>query len=370
MPAPRVAIAHDYLTQRGGAERVVLAMLRAFPDATIYTTLYDPESTYPEFRDAKIVTSPLNWFSHFRQNHRAALPLLVLAAQTVRVEADVMVVSSSGWAHGFHGPAKRLVYCYSPARWLYQTDTYLGEPAANSRKGRALLTLRPMLTSWDKRKAGNADRYLAISEVVRERILETYGIDAEVVPAPHSFDASAEQEVVPELADWDDRGFHLVVSRLLPYKNVDKAILAFHDLDERLVVIGDGPERASLTRSLPENIRLVSGLTDAQMRWSYARCRAVIAPSIEDYGLTPIEAGAYGKPTLALRGGGYLDTVREGVTGLFFDAPVPGAIREAVEANRTHSWDADAIRTEMERFSERHFAERLQSEVAALVQDR
>jgi glycosyltransferase involved in cell wall biosynthesis len=227
-----------------------------------------------------------------------------------------------------------------------------------------------MLTSWDKRKAGNADRYLAISEVVRERILETYGIDAEVVPAPHSFDASAEQEVVPELADWDDRGFHLVVSRLLPYKNVDKAILAFHDLDERLVVIGDGPERASLTRSLPENIRLVSGLTDAQMRWSYARCRAVIAPSIEDYGLTPIEAGAYGKPTLALRGGGYLDTVREGVTGLFFDAPVPGAIREAVEANRTHSWDADAIRTEMERFSERHFAERLQSEVAALVQDR
>lgn len=367
--APRVAIAHDYLTQRGGAERVVLAMLRAFPDATIYTTLYDPESTYPEFRDAKIVTSPLNWFGHFRRNHRAALPLLVLAAQTVRVEADVMVVSSSGWAHGFHGPAKRLVYCYSPARWLYQTDTYLGEPAADSRNGRALLRLRPMLTAWDKRKAGKADRYLAISEVVRERILETYGIDAEVVPAPHSFDANAPQETVPALEDWATSGFHLVVSRLLPYKNVDKAILAFRDLDDQLlVVIGDGPDRVALTRSLTENVRLVSGLTDGQMRWAYARCLAVVAPSIEDFGLTPIEAGAYGKPTLALRAGGYLDTVREGVTGLFFDEPTPAAIRVAVEANIVKAWDPEAIREHMDQFSERHFAERLQREVAELVQ--
>jgi glycosyltransferase involved in cell wall biosynthesis len=278
-----------------------------------------------------------------------------------------MVVSSSGWAHGFHGPSKRLVYCHSPARWLYQTETYLGGPAHRSVRGLALLAMRPLLIAWDKRKAGHADRYLANSRVVRDRILQTYGIEASVVPAPHSFDVEGPQAVVPGLADWSEGGFHLVVSRLLPYKNVDRAVAAFRDLDQRLVVIGDGPERRALEASLPANVRLVSGLTDAEMRWSYAHCSALVAPSIEDYGLTPIEAGAFGRPTLALRGGGYLDTVLEGVSGRFFDTPTAEAIRDAVTGNRDRAWDADAIRRHVEQFSERHFAERLRAEVAQLA---
>ena len=167
---PRVAIAHDYLTQRGGAERVVLAMLRAFPDAVIHTTLYDPELTYPEFKDALIVPSALNSIRPFRRHHRLALPFLPLVSESITIDADVVLVSSSGWAHGFATSGRRLVYCYSPARWLYETADYLGNDPRRSLTGLALLAMRPGLRAWDRRAAASGDHYLAISRVVQERI--------------------------------------------------------------------------------------------------------------------------------------------------------------------------------------------------------
>ena len=368
MSALRVAIAHDYLTQRGGAERVVLAMLRAFPDATIYTTLYDPEGTYPEFRDARIVTSGLNRFGVFRRHHRVALPLLPFASGLLQVDADVVIVSTSGWAHGFPTSGRRVVYCYSPPRWLYLTREYLGGPAWSSPLGWALTAAKPFLIANDKARARRAGRYLAISRVVAERIARVYGITAEVVPAPHSYDASAPTEPVPALADWAEGGYHLVVSRLLPYKNVDKVVDALRTLpQERLVVIGRGPLEAELRAALPANARLVSGLSDAQMRWAYAHCTDLIAPSFEDFGLTPLEAGVYGKPSLTLRAGGFLDTIAEGVSGAHFDRATPEAIAAAIVANRGRAWDADAVRAQAARFEEHHFAQRLHAEVAALT---
>jgi glycosyltransferase involved in cell wall biosynthesis len=226
--------------------------------------------------------------------------------------------------------------------------------------------MRPFLLRWDRRAAARADRYLCNSRVVRERIADAYGITAEVVPAPVGIDTSGYAEPVPALADWGD-GYLLVVSRLLPYKNVDRVVEAVRGLEERLVVVGAGPELESLTALLPPNARIVSDLPDSQMRWVYAHARALVAPSHEDYGLTPLEAGAWGKPTLALRAGGYLDTVAEDVSGLFFDAPTPEAIRAAVVADRARSWDAATIRQHMEQFTEARFAARLQSEVAGLL---
>lgn len=361
-----VAIAHDYLTQRGGAERVVLSMLRAFPDATIYTTLYDPDGTYPEFRDARIVTSPLNRIGFFRRHHRTALPLLALAARTLRIEEDVVIASSSGWAHGFNARGKRLVYCYSPARWIYQTDVYLGASARTTWTGRALLGLRPALRRWDHRKAVQASRYLAISRVVQARILEAYGLESDVVPAPHSCDTSAPQMPVSALQSWAD-GYHLVVSRLLPYKNVDKVIAAFADLPgERLVVVGRGPDGERFKALAGDNVRMLQDLSDAEIRWVYAHAQTLIAPSIEDFGLTPLEAGAYGVPTLALRAGGYLDTVVEGVTGSFFEESSPEAIRRAVTASGAHAWDRAAISEHVSGFSEDAFAERLHAAIERL----
>ena len=367
----KVAIAHDYLTQRGGAERVVLAMHRAFPDAPIYTTLYDPDGTYPEFADADIRTSWLNRIPAFRRDHRRALPLLPPAADSLRIDADVVVVSSSGWAHGFPTNGRRLVYCHSPARWVYLSEQYLGAPPSHSPVGLALLGLRPALRLWDQTRARRADKsgvYLANSTVVRERIRECYGIGATIVAPPHDQDPDLPADEVPELADWAS-GFYLVVSRLLPYKNVAQAIEAFRTLPgERLVIVGRGPDKERLEASKPANVRLVEGLSDAELRWVYAHCAALIAPSYEDFGLTPLEAGAHGKPVLALRGGGFLDTVAPGVNGSFFEAPHPEAIAAAVRAQQVESWDADAIRGHASHFNESAFAARLHAEVAALTE--
>ena len=363
---PRVAIAHDYLTQRGGAERVVLALHRAFPEATIHTTLYDPEGTYPEFRDARIVTSPIDRIAPLRRDHRAALPLLPYAVSRLRVDADVVVASSSGWAHGVPTTGHKIVYCHAPARWLYQADAYLGDDAGRSVKARALDVLGGWLRRWDRRAAASADVYLANSTVVRERIAAAYGIDAAVVPPPYGVDASGELSPVGALADWTD-GFLLVVSRLLPYKNVDVAVDAVRGLPERLVIVGHGPLAEQLGAAAPENVRLLSGLSDSELRWTYAHASALVGPSLEDFGLTPLEAATFGVPTLALRGGGYLDTIDEQVNGIFFDAPTAPAIRAAVTAARTREWDAAAIRSHAEAFSEERFHERLRAEVSRFL---
>jgi glycosyltransferase involved in cell wall biosynthesis len=364
---PRVAIAHDYLTQRGGAERVVLALHRAFPDAPIHTTLYDPDGTYPEFRDAHVIVSPINRIRPLRRTHRAALPLLPYAVSRLPVDADAVVASSSGWAHGVPTTGRKLVYCHAPARWLYQPDAYLGGPPNRSFKGLALSLLSGSLRRWDRRSAASADRYLANSTVVRDRIAAAYGIDAEVVPPPYGIDADDQQAPVDRLADWAHDGYLLVVSRLLPYKNVDVAIEAVRGLPERLVVVGAGPLAAQLRATAPDNVRILSGLTDAELRWTYAHARTLLAPSLEDFGLTPLEAAAFGVPTLALHGGGYLDTIDEGVNGTFFEEPTVDCVRAAVVADRGRRWDAAAIRRHAAHFSEARFHERIHREVDRLI---
>lgn len=368
MSRPRVALAHDYLTQRGGAERVVLAMLRAFPEATIHTTLYDPEGTFPEFRDARIVVSPLNRVPLLRRDHRAALPFLPHAVSRLRVDADVVVASSSGWAHGIQTSGRKLVYCHAPARWLYQTETYLGGPATDSGRGRALLALQPWLRRWDQRAAETADGYLVNSHVVRGHVRDAYGIDADVLAPPFGIDPGGEQQPVKELDGWAGEGYHLVVSRLMPYKNVGPVVEAFRQLpEERLVIVGRGPLEVELRATLPDNARLLTGLSDAQLRWSYAHAQALIAPSIEDFGLTPLEGAAFGRPTLALRAGGYLDTIAEGVSGSFFERPRAADIRAAVKGNAGRHWDENAIRAHAELFSEARFHARLRDEVDRLL---
>lgn len=353
----RIAIAHDYLTQRGGAERVVLSMLRAFPDATVFTTLYDAAGTYPEFASADIVVSPLDRVGPLRRHHRALLPLLPWAIGRLRVDADVVIASSSGWAHGVRTTGRKVVYCYTPARWLYQTDRYLGSEGASVRArllGWILRAAFEPLRRWDGRAAAGADRYLAISTVVQERILAAYGREAAVVPAPMSFVTDGPMRR-PSGLRAGTTSYFLLVSRLLPYKNVEAAVEAFRGSDHRLVVVGAGPLKSQVQERLPDQVQLVSDLDEAELRWCYAHARAVVAPSHEDFGLTPLEGGAHGKPAVVLRAGGYLDTMVEGQTAEFFDHPSPEAIRAAVDRAASRDWDERAIRGNVERFSEERF---------------
>lgn len=367
MNTPTVAIAHDYLTQRGGAERVVLAMSRAFPEATIYTTLYNPETTFPEFRGKKIVVSPLNRIGLFRKEHRLALPLLAWASGRVRPEADVVLVSSSGWAHGFPTAGRSVVYCHSPARWLYAADDYLGGSSRRSLKGVVLETLRKPLLAWDKRAAATADLYVANARVIAERIKRAYGLEVEVVPPPFGISDDGTREPIPEVAHWAGEPFELVVSRLMPYKNVDKVIEAVRGTDGRLLVVGSGPMAEELKAGLPDNVVIVSGISDEQLRWAYANCRALVAASYEDFGLTPLEGGSFGKPVLALHAGGYLDTVVEGVNGTFFETATAVEIADGIARAAGMNWDPGAIRAHVETFNEQRFADRLHALIAGVA---
>ena len=352
--APRVAIAHDYLTQRGGAERVVSQFATMFPEASIVTSVYEPDLTYPDFASHKVITSPLNRIGWLRRHFRAGLPLYDWAFDHTEVPAgtDTVLVSTTGFAHGVKTPpgCRKVVYCHSPARFLYLADDYLGDKWWRSPKGIVLRALTPPLRRWDQKAAASADEYLCNSTVVRDRIRDVYGIEATVVHPPYSLDPDGPQEPLPGSENLPS--FFLTVSRLMPYKNVDVLLHAFADMpDEHLVVIGSGPLRDELHDLAPANVSFFEGISDAQLRWAYAHAAAVIAPSKEDFGLTPVEGFAFGTPCLALHAGGYLDTVVDGISGQFFDSATPDAVVQAVRSFRENPVEKRAVLDHAERFS-------------------
>ena len=357
--SPRVAIAHDYLTQRGGAERVVLSMMRAFPDAAVHTSLFDPGATYPELATSgRVRALPLDRITFLRRHHRAALPFLAPAFARHRVEADVVVCNSSGWAHGVRATGAKVVYCQAPARWLYQREPYLAGAGVLTRAGLALLA--PWLTRVDRRAAASAARYLVNSTWTAALVRKVYGIDAEVLAPPVTVDVAAPAEPVPGI----EPGYLLCVSRLLGYKRVDAIVEACARLPaERLVVVGDGPARAELAARAPANVHLLGSVGDAQLRWLYAGAAGLVAAAHEDFGLTPLEAAAFGRPTAAWRGGGYLDTVVEDETGVLFDTPDPAGIADALVRLRARAWPEDRLRAHAARFGEDRFVARLRAVV-------
>jgi glycosyltransferase involved in cell wall biosynthesis len=251
---------------------------------------------------------------------------------------------------------------------LYLTDKYLGDDTSLVKRA-GLRLIAPYLKAWDRRTARSCDKYLAISAVIKDRIAETYGISADVLFAPVAMSRAYDPEPVSEMESWNaaDGPFYLCVSRLLPYKNVDVIVRAFAGTDRRLVVVGNGPEAERLRAMKTPNVLMLSGLTDAQMAWLYKHCRALLAASYEDYGLTPIEAGVWGRPSVALRFGGFLDTIDEHVTGMYFDEPEPRAIAEALDRFESTTFDSDKIRSHMEQFTEERFAEKLYAAVDELA---
>lgn len=357
----KVAIAHDYLTQKGGAERVVLAMARAFPNAPIHTAIYDPAGTYPSFRSAEVRTSYLD-VPPLRHDHRYAFPFLAGAWERTAIDADVAICSSSGWAHGATCSGRKLVYCHTPARWLYQAGRFVETQSGLGRVAHTLLRRR--LERWDRRAAATADRYIANSTVVRDRIRDVYGIEADIVHPPHAADPDGPREPFPGLQP----GYFLAVSRLTLYKNVQVLAEAFRGLpNERLVIVGHGPLRREIELRSRGNVTVVGTVTDQQLRWLYANCQAVVSAAYEDFGLTPVEGYAFGKPAVLLRWGGFLDSSVEGETAVFFDEAAPRAVRSAVTESRARTWSEERLRLQADAFSHRRFTANLEAAVAALT---
>lgn len=351
----RVAIVHDYVTQRGGAERVVLDLLAAFPGAVLHTSVYEPTTSYPEYRDHEIRTSWMNSIGPVRRDHRIGLPLYAQAFSGMHVDADVVICSSSGWAHGVRTDGRKIVYCHNPPRWLYQREQYLRESPAVV--GTAIRALSPALRRWDAAAAASADRYLANSTVVAERVRSTYGISAEVVPPPPAVVPGGVEEPVAGVAP----GFVLCVARLQAYKNIDVVLRAFDALPgQRLVVVGKGPDRERLRALAGPRVTFLENIPDEQLRWLYANACALVAASYEDYGLTPLEAAAFGHPAVVLRWGGHLDTVLDGTTGVFFDEPDVECVVEALGTALSRTWDVKAISAHSDHFARTSFVKRMQ----------
>ncbi|MCW4458853.1 glycosyltransferase [Microbacterium sp. MPKO10] len=358
-----IALAHDYVTQRGGAERVALTLTRAYPQLPLHTTLYNPSGTFPEFGAIDVKPMPINRWKMLRQHHRLALPFLKDAVSRCRVDADVLVASSSGWAHGIQSTGRKIVYCHAPARWLYQADRYAGSNSSRSLRSRTIEAVAdivgPELRAWDQQAARSADRYVVNSTIIQRAVAEVYGIEAEVLPPPPAMSAlAAASQPIPHVR----QPFILCVARLLPYKNVDRVIEAVSRVPNlNLVVVGEGPGRRHLesVAARAERTHLLGRVSDGELRWLYENCSGLVAASYEDFGLTPLEAAGFGRPTAALRDGGYLDTVVENVTGVFFEAPTVDSIARAVEDMVRLPWSARRIIAHSESFSEDRFVARI-----------
>lgn len=350
-----MAVVHDYLSQRGGAERVALAMLQVFPTARLITSVYDADRTFQDFRRYGVEVLHPHRSPLLRRDPRAALPLLLHAFARADIDdVDVVLCSSSGFAHSVGTRAPKVVYCHNPARWLYQTDDYLGHVPRAVQMAFGLIA-KP-LRQWDRRAALEANTYLVNSRAVRERVRVAYGIDATLLPPPLTLDPAGRVEPVPGV----EPGFLLTVGRMRGYKNTSVVAEAVAGMpSERLLAVGGLPPGA-----WPSRLQGLTGINDGQLRWLYQNADALVACSYEDFGLTPVEAYSHGLPAITLAAGGYLDTTAEGITGPSIAAPpTAGGVRDAIDSFRSRDWDSDLIRQHAERWSFSRFATGLRAVV-------
>jgi glycosyltransferase involved in cell wall biosynthesis len=355
-----VALVHDYVVGRGGSERVLVSMHRAFPRAPIHTAFSCPDLTFPELADADVRPFAIDRVPGLRTRHRFALPVLAPVFGRARVDAAVVVCGTSGWAAGVQVPARKVAFVHAPARWLNDQDAFLAGRPRLERWGLHLLERR--LRAWDHRAMTSAHRHLAPSRAIAEQLAAIYGVRAEVLPPPVAIDpggvATAPRAGLPQ-------DFVLCPARLVTNKNVDVVLEAFrarpHD---QLVVAGDGPEMSRLRSLAPPNALLLGAVDDAGMRWLYAACRAVVSAAHESFGLITVEAAAFGRPSLALRYGGALDTVVDGQTGVLYDEPSAGAVNDALDRLDALALPAERLRRHAEQWSETAFIGRLQAVVA------
>jgi glycosyltransferase involved in cell wall biosynthesis len=354
-----VVVAHDYLTQRGGAERVVLEMARAYPGCTVLTSMYFPERTFPEFRALNVVSLGLERWPGIATDPRRALPVLGALFRRQRIQADLLLCSSSGFSHQLRSRGPKVVYCHNPPRWLYQWQDY---SIGLSRAERlAFRGLRRHLRRGDVEGARTAAGYIVNSANVGERVAAAYGISSPIVHPPRGIDSAGEEEPVAGLAP----GYLLTVGRPRGYKRTDLLMEAVAGMPEqRLVAVG-----ATSDRDWPGNIVQLTGISDPQLRWLYRNARALLACSWEDFGLTPVEAFAFGRPVGATPEGGYLETCVEGTTGLWLDTASQATLRQSIRDLVSRNWDAAGIVRHGERWAPPTFREALRDAVDGLLAD-
>lgn len=334
----KIALVHDYLTQRGGAERVFELLCRRFPEADIFTSLYDPERTI-DLRDRVVKTTQLQNIPGAARYFRLFAPLYFPAFRSLDLqEYDLIISSSSSFAKAVQKRpgAKHICFCHNVTRFLWDTETYLRGYKEYQLLAPLIEPIFQYLKKLDLAYAEEPDLYIANSTTVAERIRHIYRQPAVTVNYPiddSKFIFSQEKE-----------DYYLVSSRLLSYKRIDVVIEAFNWLGWPLLITGDGPERKRLQAKALGNIQFLGHVGDRERAQLMARARSVIVAALEDYGLVPIEANFSGTPVISYGAGGALDTQVPGLTGVFFNRQTPDALQAALLEAEQIQWDPPKIR--------------------------
>lgn len=361
----KVALVHDFLLYRGGAERVLRVLADMFPEAPIYTLLYDREGMKGMFDDREVRTSFLGaWPNFLRKRHRWLLPFYGAATEAIDLRDFDLVISSSGaWTKGIvtRLRTKHVAYVHSPMRFVWDAnERYLKESGGFHFFKRMILSY---LRLWDFEAAARPDVLIANSEYTKSRIEKYYRREASVVYPPVRTLVSAEVPAV----HLEDRPF-LTVSRLSKYKHTETIVAAFAKLELPIVVVGTGREFARIERVAPPNVKFVGDVSDAELGDWYRQARAFVFAGEEDFGLALAEAQCAGLPAIALGTGGSREIVND-ASGIFFaESNVPslvGAVREYVK--RESSFDRERIRENAARFSEENFRQNMERSIARCV---
>ena len=350
----RVAVIHDWLTGMRGGEAVLEAILDAVPDADLYTLFHFPGTVSPKIEVRNVYPSSLQRLARRVSDYRQLLPFFPRAVREWDLSGYDLIISSSHCvAKGVDAKGKpHLCYCHTPMRYIWDRfDDYF--PRSRPLRRAAAMSVVPWLRRWDVRTAAEVTQFVANSTFVRDRIRRFYDRDAEVIH-PYVDDAFLSAPLV------NDRGdYHIVVSALVPYKRVELAIEAMQG--RKLVIIGGGPLLEQLRARSGPNVELLGSVSRDRIIERLARARSLILPGVEDFGITPLEAMALGTPVVALGEGGVRDSVVDGTTGIFFDAPEVESLRRALDAVERREWDRIALREHGRKFSRVRFDRELAS---------
>lgn len=356
----RVALVHDWLNQMGGAENVLEELVELFPGAPVFTSMYGPEQMPDAYRNWPIRTSFMQGLPGVTRRHQAYLPVYPAAfAATDLSGFDLVLSNKSGFCHGVRtrrGQRKALhvCYCLTPTRFLWLYEQYREREQIGRLLDAGLRPLLALLRRWDYAAAQRVDRFIAISTAVQARIRRIYNRKSVVVHPPVDTQKFTPDPSVP-VGD-----YFLIVSRLIPYKRIDLAVEAFRSLpDQRLVIVGEGRDQQALAAQASPNVSFVGRQPWPRLVELMRGCRAFLFPGLEDFGIAPVEAMSAGRPVVAFRGGGALDTVLPGETGAFFARQTPDALADVLAGFDPHAYDPAACRAQAERFSRGAFRSRL-----------
>ena len=337
----------------GGAERVLLTFGAMYPEAPIFTSIYGPDLVDEEFGEKQIRTSAMQKLPGVLTRHRWYLPLFPTVFDRMRIEGfDVVISNASAFCKGVRTPAAsvHICYCLTPTRFVWNAAAYLARENMRPALRLAILPLLIALRRWDRIMAGRVDRFVAISKAIAARVKDRYGRDSEIIFPPVDVDSFAPSTEI------DD--YFLVVSRLAPYKRIDLAVAACTKLGLPLKVIGSGRDSESLRSIAGPTVEFLGRLEDRQVKHHLARCKALIFPGEEDFGIVPVEAQASGRPVVAYGAGGALETVMEGRTGEFFDKPTVDSLMGVLSRFDDSRYSPTEMNSNAQRFGEAVFTKR------------